>query len=367
MVKGKGKHLEHKKIKSSIIEFIIKNKEEVPEPDIRAYLKKEHDVIDQSTINKHLHELERKGCVEIVSPVKKGLRNIWNITKLKNLRNIRHEFPELRLNSYEKAICIVLQELQYFENSPDWLIYYIKLYMSASFFNTCIETGSRALDERIYKIYINNKDSLRQQRIEKLLETCYSACVKYHSDFKASEKEFTNVMHVFSLEGVSCSDLLFSLFKEHLQGLPEEIPMQIFKTQLSGIEGIPEKIPEEIDSKDLTKYILNTLRLIKEQGRDFKDAKDDLILEHFLDHDIYIGANSDDQLYFVKKTKENHTLPRGSTEPWQMILKEAELADLKLASEMIFRYKQPSRFSLNNVDEIYQAVLDYYSRWQLRQ
>jgi hypothetical protein len=49
-----------------------------------------------------------------------------------------------------------------------------------------------------------------------------------------------------------------------------------------------------------------------------------------------------------------------------MILKEAELADLKLASEMIFKYKQPLRFGFNTVDEIYQAVLNYYSPWQIR-
>jgi hypothetical protein len=71
----------------------------------------------------------------------------------------------------------------------------------------------------------------------------------------------------------------------------------------------------------------------------------------------------------VKKTKENHTLPRGSTVPWQIILREAELADLKLASEMIFKYKQPAQFSdgCNNPEEVYQKVLKYYSNFQLQQ
>ncbi len=366
MVRGKGKHLEHKKIKSCIIEYILEKSEEVPEPDIREYLKKKHEVQDQSTINKHLHDLESIGCIEKIPPIKMGLRNKWNVTKLKNLRNIRHEFSELSLHKYEKAVNIVLLELGYFDTSPDWVIYYLKFYMSASFFNTCIETGSQAVDERILKIYRDSKDSLRQQRIKNLLELCYSACVRHCSDFKASEEEFTSVMYAFSLPGISRSDLLFSLFKDYLHGLPKEIPQQIFKTQLSGIEGIPDKIPEEIDDKDLIKYVLNTLHLLEKQGRDFEDTKDDLLLEHFLHHDMLIGADSPEEIYFVNKTKENHSLPRGSTVPWQIILNEAELADLRLASEMIFKYKQPSRFSFSTVDEIYQAVLDYYSRWQVR-
>ncbi|WP_048050984.1 hypothetical protein [Methanosarcina soligelidi] len=367
MVKGKGKHLEHKKVKSSIIEFILENEEEVPEPTIRNYLKKRHDVIDQSTINKHLHDLQKLDCIELIPPAKNGLRNKWNVTKLKNLRNIRHEFPELHLNNYEKAINIVLRELEYFDNSPDWLTYYLKLYLSASFFNTCIETGKRPLETAVVKVYRNSIDALRQRRIDDLLKKCYISCVKHYPDFKAPEEEFTNVMHTLRFEPLlSSHSIILELFKEHLPGLPEEIPLQIFQTQLSGIEGIPEKIPEEIDNKDLIRYVLNTLHLIKKQWQDFEFINDDLLFEHFLNHDILIGEESDDQLYFVKKTKENHALPRGSTEPWQMILKEAELADLKLASEMIFKYKQPSRFSFNTIDEIYQAVLDSYSPWQIR-
>lgn len=366
MVKGKGKHLEHKKVKSSIIEFILGNEKEVPEPTVRDYLKKRHDVIDQSTINKHLHDLQKLDCIELIPPVKNGLRNKWNITNLKNLRNIRHGFPELHLNNYEKAINIVLRELEYFDNSPDWLTYYLKLYLSASFFNTCIETGKRPLETAVVKVYRNSIDTHRQRRIDDLLKKCYISCVKQYPNFKAPEEEFTNVMYTLRFEPLLSSlPTILELFEEHLPGLPKEIPLQIFQTQLSGIEGIPEKIPKEIEDKDLVRYVLNTLHLIKKQWQDFESIKDDLLFEHFLNHDILIGADSDDQLYFVKKTKENHALPRGSTEPGQMILKEAEFADLKLTSEIIFKYKQPSRFGFNTVDEIYQAMLDYYSPLQI--
>ena len=366
--KRKGEHLKHREVKSSIIECILERNEEVPEPDIRNYLMKKHNVEDQSTINKHLHDLQKLDCIELIPPVKNGLRNKWNITTIKNLRNIRHGFPELRLNNYEKAINIILRELEYFDNSPDWLIYHVKLYLSASFFNTCLETGKRPLETAVVKLYRNSIDAPRQQRIDDLLKKCYISCVKHYPDFKAPEEEFTGVMYTLRFYPVLSSlPLILELFKEHVPGLPEEIPLQIFQTQLSATEEIPEKIPAEIDDKDLVKYVLNTLHLINNQWKDFESTNDDLLFEHFLNHDMLIGADSDDQLYFVKKTKENHTLPRGSTEPGQIILKEAELADLKLASEMIFKYKQPSRFSFNTVDEIYQAVLEFYSRWQLQQ
>lgn len=287
--------------------------------------------------------------------------------KIENLRNIRHEFPEIRLNTYEKTINIVLRELEYFDNNPDWLIYYIKLYLSASFFNTCIETGKRPLDSAIVKVFRNSIDAHRQKRIDNLLRKCYIACVKLYPDFKASEEKFTNIMYTLRFEPILSSPaIILDLFKEHLPGLPEEIPMQIIQTRLSETEEVLEKMPEKKDDENLVRYLLNTLRLIKKQWEDFESTRDDLLFEHFLNHDMLIGADSDDQLYFVKKTKENHALPRGSTETGQIVLKEAELADLRLASEMIFKYKQPARFSLNTVDEIYQAIFDYYSRWQIR-
>ena len=135
------------------------------------------------------------------------------------------------------------------------------------------------------------------------------------------------------------------------------------------MEKIPEKIPDEINDKDLVSYMLNTISLIIEQKWNYKFAKDDLLLKHFFDQDMLFGVDSDDEHNFVKKTIENHTLPRGSTEPHNLILREAELADLRLASEIIYKYKQPAQFSdgCNNPNEVYQKVLEYYSYFQLQQ
>jgi len=132
---------------------------------------------------------------------------------------------------------------------------------------------------------------------------------------------------------------------------------------------IPEKIPDEINDKDLVSYMLNTISLLIEQKWDYKFSKDDLLLKHFFDQDMLFGVDSDDEHKFVKQTISNHTLPSGSTEPHNLILREAKLADLKLASDIIYKYKQPAQFSdgSNNPEEVYQKVLEYYSYFQLRQ
>jgi hypothetical protein len=369
MPKKQGDRLNVGEVKSSILKFILKNEKLVGEPAIREFLLKRYNIMDQGNINRHLHDLQKLDCIELIPPEKKGLRNYWDIKKLKNLRNIKQQFPEIRLNDYEKSIKIVLKEHEHFENSPDWLSFYLKLLLSASFFNTSIETGSRGLDRGIWKIYINTIGSYRHQRIDELLELCYFTHIKHYSDFKMSEDEFINTIkaHPWEIYRSFAEDVLLKLFEEKFPGFPKEIPHLIFKTQLSGIEEIPEEIPEEIDEKDLIRYMLDAMRLRIEEKIDFEYIKDDLLLEHFLHHDMLIGADSPEELYFINKTKESHNLPRGSTVPGQVVLGEAELADLKLASEMIFKYKQPSRFTYNTVDEIYQAVLDFYSRWQLQQ
>jgi hypothetical protein len=109
MTKTKRDHLKHKEVKSSILEFILKNNGPVAEPAIREYLKKKHDVIDQSTINKHMHNLQNLICIELIPP-KKGLRNYWDIKTLKHLRNIIFYFEEIRLNTRGKSLDILLIE-----------------------------------------------------------------------------------------------------------------------------------------------------------------------------------------------------------------------------------------------------------------
>jgi hypothetical protein len=150
--------------------------------------------------------------------------------------------------------------------------------------------------------------------------------------------------------------------------LPKEIPLQISKTKLSRIEKIPEKIPDEINEENLVKYMLNALQLIMERKLDYESLIYDLLLGHFFNHDILIGVDSQEEHEYVKKTIENHALPKGSTDPPYVNLRKASLADARLISETLFKYHQSARPNsiYDNVDEEYQTVVKYYSNFQFK-
>ena len=179
-----------------------------------------------------------------------------------------------------------------------------------------------------------------------------------------SEDIFTDMMkkwpwEVFRFDN---KEYILWLFEYYLPGLPEEIPLLIFKTRLSEVEKIPKKLPDKINDEDLVKYMLNMIQLIMEQKLDYESLRYDLLLKHFFNQDILIGVDSREEHYFVKKTIWNHDLPRGSNDTPDVNLRKATLADSELISEIIYKYKQPAQFSdgSNNLDEVKQKVLEYY-------
>ena len=191
MAKTKGSHLKHKEVTSSILEFILKNNGPVSEPVIRDHLKKKHEVMDQSTINKHMHNLQDLICIELIPP-KIGLRNYWNITTLKNLKNIRFYFEDIKLNTCGKSLDILLTERLLTErplkNSMRAKKYFVQLFLSASFFDMCIKTDVETLYARaseLYKLgelfkeeqYIKNLIAVEQSSKE-LIHEVYIKCIR---------------------------------------------------------------------------------------------------------------------------------------------------------------------------------------------
>jgi hypothetical protein len=357
MARRLGGHLNIGEVKFSILEFILENKEHVEEPAIRKYLLKKYDVSDQSNINRHLHNLQEQGYIELIPPQKNGRSNQWNIKKLKSLKRIRENFPELRLHKNEKAInTIILEFKRDYTYRFNWLKIYIQLLLSVSFFDTCIEIDTKTLCQRIEKSYTSLKYPFTYKRINDLLKICYHAYAKYYSDFKVPEDMFTAIMKKFSVELIrfgTKKNIIEHL--DNLPGLPEEIALRIIKTRLSEtIEKIPKKIPDEINDKDFVQYMLHTLQLIMEQRWDYDLSIPYLLLEHFLIQDILIGVDSDDEHDFVKKTIENLELFQRWPEPPYMGLGEAELADLKLIKKIIIKYKQPAQLSdlMTNIEEV---------------
>ena len=370
MPKKQGGHLNIGEVKSSILEFILKQNDDVGEPTIRKYLLEKYDVIDQGNINRHLHYLQKRGCIELIPPQTR-LRNYWNIKTRTNLKNIRLEFPGIQLNKHDKAIGIIITELEQDPNNcyVDWLKIYIYLFTSVSFFNTYIEADTKIFHQGNWNSYTTINDHLRHKRINDLLKICYLTCAKQYPDFKLSEDMFTDILtktpwEVFRFDSTRS---LVRLFEDYLPGLPTEIPLQISKTKLSRIEKIPDKIPDEINNENLVKYMLNTLQLIVEQTLDYESLIYDLLLEHFFKHDILIGVDSQEEHEFVKKTIENHALPKGSTDPPYENLRKAKLADARLMTETLIKYNQSARLSCisDNFDEEYQIIVEHCSNFQL--
>jgi hypothetical protein len=301
--------------------------------------------------------LQEQGYIELIPPQKNGRSNQWNIKKLKSLKRIRENFPELRLHKNEKAInTIILEFKRDYTYRFNWLKIYIQLLLSVSFFDTCIEIDTKTLCQRIEKSYTSLKYPFTYKRINDLLKICYHAYAKYYSDFKVPEDMFTAIMKKFSVELIrfgTKKNIIEHL--DNLPGLPEEIALRIIKTRLSEtIEKIPKKIPDEINDKDFVQYMLHTLQLIMEQRWDYDLSIPYLLLEHFLIQDILIGVDSDDEHDFVKKTIENLELFQRWPEPPYMGLGEAELADFKQIKKIIIKYKQPAQLSdlMTNIEEV---------------
>lgn len=368
MTKLKGARLKNKEVKTSILEFILKNKGPISEPSIREYLKNKHGVSDPTTINRHMHDLKNSRCIKLIS-LKASRSNYWDIITPLSLKNIRHESYELQINKYEKSINIILMELGCDKYSPYWLRHYIQLLISTSYFDACLELDIGRIHQGITEIYNAGRGYYRHQRMFKLVKVCYSAYVKCNSGFKMSQDEFRNALIEFDWENIFFLDkeYFLKLFDDSLPGLPEELPKIIFETKLSGIEEIPEKIPNEINAEDLVKYMLNTIVTIRAYFWDYYYSKDDLLLEHFFNHDRLLGVDSADEHYYIKKVIANQTLPSGSIQSDNLLLREKEFADLKLTSEIIIRHSQPAKFSdiSTNLDEVYQAVVKcalYYQK-----
>ena len=192
MAKTKGSHLKHKEVKSSILEFILKNNGPVSEPVIRDNLKKKYEVMDQSTINKHMHNLQDLICIELIPP-KIGPRNYWNITTLKNLKNIRFYFEDIKLNTCGKSLDILLIERLLTEhplkNSMRVKKSFVQLFLSSSFFDMCIKTDVETLYARASELYKLGELFNEEQYIKNLIAV------------EQSFKELIHEVYINVLEG----------------------------------------------------------------------------------------------------------------------------------------------------------------------
>ena len=303
MAKTKGAHLKHKEVKSSILEFILKNNGPVSEPVIRDHLEKKHEVTDQSTINKHMHNLQDLICIELIPP-KKGLRNYWNITTLKNLKNIRFYFEDIKLNTCGKSLDILLTERLLTErplkNSMRAKKSFVQLFLSASFFDMCIKMDIETLYARASELYqlgelFNEEQYIKnliavEQHSKELIHEVYIKCIrrisKIHNIKQIVDSEylkdpltldfFQNFSKYFSSVGISKET-----FEQMLKEIPASMEDKSHEEQTNRIikelsikisnEITPKMIKEiheksqEMPNEELNKLPQETLNKISEE------------------------------------------------------------------------------------------------------
>lgn len=140
MRRNQGDHLKWDEVKAGIIEFIISSDGPVLEPEIREFLVREYEIKDIGNMKKHLRDLQYRpySCINKI-PGKPGFANSWDIIHVKNLKNVRIHFPEIRLNTYDKSLNIISDHLGFNQGTPYADEYRRQLSISVSFFDMCLK------------------------------------------------------------------------------------------------------------------------------------------------------------------------------------------------------------------------------------
>jgi hypothetical protein len=160
MRRNKGEHLKWNEVKAGIIEFIIRSNGAVPEPEIRKFLAREYEVKNLGSLKRHLKDLQYRpySCIAKIQG-KSGLANKWNITKIEHLKNIRINFPEMRLNRYKKSLNIIIRERSFNSKTPNANRFRVQLLISVSFFDMCLKSEIETLYTKADEIRKLSRDA----------------------------------------------------------------------------------------------------------------------------------------------------------------------------------------------------------------
>lgn len=331
MAKKQGEKLKVGEVKTAIILYILENGESVSEPNIRKHLREKFGVRNQGTINDHLHKLEDIKCIESITPNRKTRSNFWDITKLEHLKNIRHEFPKILINSYEKSLMIIFKERGYSLNKVDNLDFYIKLILSVSLFDAFLDNDINDLMYKSEKIYLKGEGYIKTKNYEYHINTFFKSYEKVNPEYKLP-KDFKIYKRTISREA------FLKMFEESFQGITDEMI-------------------NELDE---------AYKKLKELNEDMKYKPVQILLNHFINHDTYKGLESPDENIYFENLKE---CIRKADEIWRKegypeVKRWSELLHLeklKVYSEIIKKHKQPSMFYFHeNPDKVLDVLIDFY-------
>lgn len=333
MTKKQGEKLKIGEVKTAIISYILENKDSVNEPNIRKHLKTVFEIQHQGTINTHLHKLAELKCIESIAPNRKSRSNFWNITKLEHLKNIRREFPDIRINTYEKSIMIIFNECGYSLDRIGNLIFYIELFLSVSLFNAFLDNDYYELIEKSKRIYLREEGLVKKRNLEHHMTKFTKLYEEANQGFK-----FKDGITIDSKNN-SKEDFINKM-EEKYHGITEEM-----KKELEEAYKTEKELITELDKKTTQMYV-----------------------EHFLNHDTFKGIESTDEYGFLVDLKEARGKAFGVWVEEDATMRNFDrlheliyLQELKVYSEIIKKYKQPSMFYLpENPDAILDELKEAY-------
>jgi DNA-binding HxlR family transcriptional regulator len=175
MVEKRRYHFNVGEVKSGIIELILGHKRRIGEPFIRSSLQEKYDGIDQGTINRHLHDLHKLGCLDLTPPSKETTRsNRWSITTLKQLENIRQYFSDIQLNRYEKSLDVVSRYHLRYISPALYMLFRVQLLLSTSFFDLCIKNDTETFYAKASEIFLFGKGFEDDLLIQSYIDDIYA-------------------------------------------------------------------------------------------------------------------------------------------------------------------------------------------------
>jgi hypothetical protein len=290
-------------IKSTIIKCILEENAPVSEPDIRKNLEEKGILKNQSTINRHLHDLSNFGFIELVPPLKLGLRNKWDISKLEHLRNINRcsqddkILQKIELNVYEKSLMIILLKSNHTVCDPVGLYFFICLRLSPSLFDKCLGVSIEELFNNAFELF-----------------QCREGIKDLFKDPKSREAKIV-------LRGDSGSGKT----NLALRLLYENIGTQSYDSLLKHF--LDHDILDGVDSPEEREFVEKTRQ------------------NHI---NYFLSLENDKDSSFVINNNR---------------FKEYLFKDLNLISIIMAKYKQPSIFKneiYTNINELYNALKDFY-------
>ena len=207
------------------------------------------------------------------------------------------------MNKYEKSLKIVLKKNGYDILTYAGIEFRVRLLLSSSFFNACIDTNIEILLDRTKPIYILNYPLLMQEMKDTLNE-CYILYVTSYRNLELSFESFKSMIMQMT-QRKEISGVSPRILKE--KSLTEQKPfaerfMKIWEKELLGLpEEKSDEMHQETMGKDLRIYW--SLNLATSQLKEFNlfyaSNRYYLLFMHYVQQDILAGIASEDEIKYA--------------------------------------------------------------------